>query len=282
MTAKTKSNSPQLAFEFCLNTTGCTELINRYVSYPWSFTQPFYLGDGPTGMATVIPQSVSGGLFRGDDLFQSVVVGTQASVQLASQGATLVNNKRQGTGAFSKWNLVVKDGGWLEVLNDPVILGTGAALHQNWSIEVAPSSTLLLIDAWTYRSESGSPAFLSLSNELSISRPGGQLLGVERTFATCDALLEQQDAFGFRAEAFVNGLILTSLEEDTLSIHFLEQLTRADGCWVGLSRIPNGGGVAIRAACASASVIAPFSELMWQTFRRLLLGVEPDRRRRGL
>ena len=215
-------------------------------------------------------------------LVQSVIVGSEASIHLATQGATLVNSKRRGAGPSSEWKLVVKEGGWMEVFSDPVVLGAGASLHQNWSIEASPSSTLLLIDAWTYRAEAGLPAFDFFSNELSVCRPGGQLLGVERTFATCKALMEQQGAFGFRAEAFVNGLILTSRDDDSVSTYFAEKLIGEEGCWVGLSPMPNGGGVAVRAACASASIIAPFSEMMWRTFRYWLLGAEPARRRRGL
>ncbi|SVB80552.1 uncharacterized protein METZ01_LOCUS233406, partial [marine metagenome] len=64
----TTSDASQLSLRFCRSRHERTELTQRSVTYPWSLTQPFYLEDGPPGMATVIPQSLSGGLFRGDIL----------------------------------------------------------------------------------------------------------------------------------------------------------------------------------------------------------------------
>jgi len=273
---------PQLSLGLSRGRGGRTELTERRVAYPWSLTQPFHLEDGPPGMATVIPQSSSGGLFSGDVLRQCINVKAGAAVHLASQGATLAHARRKGDGARSEWRLQIDDGGWLEVLNDPLVLGPDAAVRQHWSLRVAPGSTCLLIDAWTWLQNGEAPAFDCLHNEIQIHRPDGKSLALERATVHAGDLQRLQSAFASPLQGFVSGLLFCPGIDNALTALLSERLDKIENSWVGVSPLPDEAGIAVRAACISNSALAPVSETIWQVFRQWRLGREPARRRRGL
>lgn len=281
MRALTASDAPQLSLCFSRGPGGRTELTRRRVAYPWSLTQPFHLEDGPSGMATVIPQSSSGGLFRGDALRQSITVKAGAAVHLTSQGATLAHARRGGDGASSEWRLQVDDGAWLEVLNDPLVLGPDAAVRQRWSLRIAPAATCLLIDAWTWLHHDGAPLFDCFRSEIEIRRPNGDLLALERAAVGSGDVGRLQATFVSPIQGFVSGLLLCPGIDASLSTNLGERLDKIKNCWVGVSTLPGEVGLAVRASCVSAGAIAPVSEAIWKGFRQWRLGCEPAQRRRG-
>ncbi|MDA1101832.1 MAG: urease accessory protein UreD [Proteobacteria bacterium] len=282
MSAPATGDLPQLSLCFSRGRGGRTELTARRVAYPWSLTQPFHLEDGPSGMATVIPQSASGGLFSDDVVRQCIIVKASAAVHLASQGATLAHARRAGDGARSEWRLQVDDGGWLEVLNDPLVLGPDAAVRQHWSLQVAPGGTCLLIDAWTWLRNGAAPAFECLQSEIHIRRPDGKSLALERATVRAGDIERLQSAFAAPVRGFVNGLLLCPGIDHSLTALLSQRLDEIEHGWVGISTLPNEAGIAVRAACLSNGAMAPVSETIWQVFRQWRLGREPARRRRGL
>ncbi len=282
MRALAAGDLPQLSLGFSRGRGGRTELTERRVAYPWSLTQPFHLEDGPSGMATVIPQSSSGGLFSGDVLRQGIIVRDGAAVHLTSQGATLAHARRKGDGTRSEWRLQVDEGGWLEVLNDPLVLGPDAAVRQHWSLQVAPDSTCLLIDAWTWLHDGEAPAFDCLHNEIHIRRPDGKSLALERATVHAGDIERLQLAFASPLQGFVSGLLICPGIDTTLTALLSDRLDKIENSWVGVSTLPDKAGVVVRAACISNSAMAPVSETIWQVFRQWRLGHEPAQRRRGL
>ena len=278
----TTSDTSQLSLRFCRGRHERTELTQRNVAYPWSLTQPFHLEDGPPGMATVIPQSLSGGLFRGDILLQSRSVEADAAVHLASQGATLAHAKRGGQGAISEWRLQVDDGGWLEVINDPLVLGSDAAVRQCWSLQIAPTGTCLLIDAWTWLGHDGAPLFDCFDNIIEICRPQGNVLASEHAVVGNGEVERLQAAFASPIQGFVNGLLLCPGIDASLSNSLGQQLDGIENCWVGVSTLPGEVGLVVRAACISATAMTPVSDTIWKVFRQWRLGCEPAPRRRNL
>ena len=278
----TTSDGSQLSLRFCRSHHERTELTERSVAYPWSLTQPFHLKDGPSGMATVIPQSLSGGLFRGDILSQSIAIEAGAAVHLASQGATLVHARRGGEGAISKWSLQVDEGGWLEVLNDPLVLGSDAAMRQCWSIQIAPTGTCLLIDAWTWLGPDGAPLFDCFENRVEIRRPEGNLLALERSVVGSGEIERLQTAFASPIQGFVSGLLLCPMIDSSLTARLGQQLDEIKNCWAGVSMLPGEVGIVVRAACISAVAMTPVSDTIWNVFRQWRLGCEPTPRRRNL
>jgi urease accessory protein len=233
-------------------------------------------------MATVIPQSASGGLFRDDVLRQCIRVGAGAAVHLASQGATLAHARRGGDGALSEWRLRVDDEGWLEVLNEPLVLGPDAAVRQRWSIQIAPAGTCLLIDSWTWLHHDGAPLFDCFNSEIEICRSDGSLLALERAAIGRRDLERLQAASASPIQGFVSGMLLCPGIDASLTARLGERLDEIENCWVGVSTLPGAAGLAVRAACATAGAIAPVSETIWQVFRQWRLGREPAPRRRGL
>ena len=282
MSASNKSDVPQLALHFFRGRDERTELDRRIVTYPWSLTQPFYLKSGPTGMATVIPQSSSGGLYRGDVQRQCISVDTSAAVHLASQGATLAHAVCKGKSSQSKWDLTVADGGWLEVLNDPLVLGSDSDVQLKWSIKVGPIGTCLLIDSWTWLNQDDKPLFNNFNSEIIVQRPKRNILALERAMVSRRDVERLQDVFTSNIRGFVNGLLFCPKIDPSLTILFQTSLNEIKNCWIGVSTLPGEVGIVIRAACGSAGVIAHVSETIWDVFRRWRLGSKPEPRRRSL
>ena len=277
-----KSDAPQMSLHFFRGRDERTEMNRNIVTYPWSLTQQFHLEGGPFGMATVIPQSSSGGLYRGDVQRQCISVETGAAVHLTSQGATLAHAVREGKCSQSKWDLTVADMAWLEVLNDPLVLGSDANVQQFWSIEVGPNGTCLLIDSWTWLNQDDKPLFNNFNSEIVVQRSKGNILALERAVVNRKDVERLQDVFASNIRGFVNGLLFCPEIDSSFTAHLENNLNKINDCWIGVSALPSEVGILVRAICGSPGLIAVVSETIWNVFRQWRLGSKPEARRRGL
>jgi urease accessory protein len=283
------TTAPHLALRFARRRGDRTELVARRVAYPWSLTRPFYLDTAPSGMATVIPQSCSGGLYRGDRLRQEISVGAGAAVHVATQGATLAHAATHSDGdggeSVSSWSFNLAEDALLEFVPAPLVLGGQAAVRQTIDATLAPGARLFLVDAWTWLETDGRPAFRHTRNEVRLSDSAGRLLALERSETTADGLERQRATVSAPIRALATAIIAghagTPPWPDQRAA-LTTTLASLPDCWTGVSELPNDSGLLLRAACANAEHLRAWTQSVWHAVRRLDHGAAPPSRRRGL
>ena len=109
MTAVADNPAAQLELRFAPDVGGVTRVVQRRVCYPYVFLKPFWFGDQPTGIATAIIQSSSGGLFGGERLLQRLRLAPHAAVHLTNQAATIVHAMRGHAATVQRenWSLAL-------------------------------------------------------------------------------------------------------------------------------------------------------------------------------
>ena len=274
---------PHLALRFARRGGGRTELVSRRVAYPWSLTRPFYLDKAPPDMATVIPQSVSAGLYRDDRLRQDISLEPGSAVHVATQGATLAHAARDGSESASSWSFDLAEDSLLEYVPDPLVLGGQSAVRQSIEATLAPGARLLLVDAWTWLEIDGRPAFHHYRNEVRLKNSAGHLLALDRSKTTADSLERQRAAYPAPARALATAMIAghagaTPWPDRRAAL--TAALTSLPDCWSGVSELPNYSGLILRAACTSAERLCAWTQSVWHECRRLDHGTAPPSRRR--
>jgi urease accessory protein len=117
-----------------------THLARRTQRFPLRMTTPLRVDDADPGMAFVIVQNPTGGVFAGDRLELRVAAGPDARVHVRTQSATKVYDMAGGS-AESIVDLEIADGAYLEYVPDPVIPQAGASLTQRTTIAVTRGGT---------------------------------------------------------------------------------------------------------------------------------------------
>lgn len=262
----------QLDLAFAPVADGRTGLSRRRLSYPWAMTQPFHMDAVPTGMATVVPQSAAGGLFAGDRLSQQVEVAAGAAAHVTTQGATVVHAGRDGRHAENAWHLSVAPDGWLEMLNDPLVLFADADLRHRVVIDA--EGTCVYADGVGWHPE---PAFHRYAAEIEVRRDG-RLLALERVDITADDVRREQAA----TPKPVGGLglmLFVNVDAERLADPLRDAAADA---WAGIGTLPNDAGLAVRLATETLGAMPPLQQRLWQVFREVTTGATPESRRKGL
>jgi urease accessory protein len=120
--------------------TGRTILAGSHQEPPLKVVRAFTLDDGS---ALAHLHNVSGGLLGGDRLALSVRVGTGASVQLTTTGATRVYRPREEAGPVTQSNEIsVGENALLEYVPDAIIPFAGARYSQRTTIHLTSGAGL--------------------------------------------------------------------------------------------------------------------------------------------
>lgn len=262
----------QLDLGFTRGPDGRTGLARRRVSYPWALARAFHLDAAPAGMATVMPQSSAGGLYPGDRLLQSVAVDTDAAAHVTTQGATVVHAGRDGRRAESDWRLDVAAGGWLEVINDPLVLFPDADLRMR--IDIDARGVCVFADGF-----GGHPgaAFRRLASDLTIRR-GGRVVARERVDISGADLAREQAAMRHGA-AGVGVMLFLNVGSADLAAALR---AAAGDDWVGIGELPNDAGLSARLVTPTLGGLPVLQRRLWVAFRLATTGHVPGDRRKGL
>src|SRR5690606_19591985 len=114
--------------------------------YPYTFLKPFWFGDRPPGVATVMLQSASGGLFGGEDLAQVVTLAAGAAVHMTTLAATVVHAARMHPPTTQQVRVALGAHAYFEYLPEPLILFPGAHIAQRLAITLDASARCILGD----------------------------------------------------------------------------------------------------------------------------------------
>ena len=163
---------------------GRTILAERRVLYPYAITAPI----NRAGVAELTLQSISGGIYGGETLSQRIDVSENASAKLIQPAATTVRRNN----ACQNIQLTTGENASLLYLTRPLIMVSGSALRQNWTITLAPGAAVILFDGFLAHTPDSTWHFTS---RLTARTPTGKLLATER-METSGHHLTAYKAFG--------------------------------------------------------------------------------------
>ncbi|MGF1502671.1 MAG: urease accessory protein UreD [Paracoccaceae bacterium] len=221
---------------------GTTRLVRAHRRYPWSMTRAFWHGGGPPGLATVIPQSVSGLRIGGDRVAQQVEAGPGAALQLAFAGAELIQPARSGAPAELIWGASAEPDALLEIVQPPTVLRPGAELSATARLAVGPGALLLWSEVLTWTD----PEAFRLSSDLRVATDDHATAALARLVLDPDALRAAARPDGAVPRALGQVLCLgetaarraTGLAPDLLAAVGPET-------YAGAAALPNAAGLAV-------------------------------------
>ncbi len=289
MNAVTDRFSAQLELAFAPDADGCTRVVQRRVRYPYTFLKPFWFDDRPRGIATVLLQSGSGGLFGGEQLAQQVRLEPGAAVHVTTQAATIVHAARGYPATIQNVRLQVSRDAFLEYLPEPLILFPGARLQQHIVAELDTCATLVIADGYMSHDPDGNDTpFDNYSNNLEVISPQGRLLFADRVAVAGSDFARSLriDNVPWRATGlFVVAAphLHTRHAEITAALQLAMDAiaaSRREALYAAAAALPNSAGVVCRIAARRGEDLRAALAVCSQHARILLTGSPPPRRRK--
>jgi urease accessory protein len=235
--------------------TGPTRLVSRRVSYPFSVANVFRLDPALRGMATVILQSASGGLFEGENLSLSITAEPGALARFTTPSAAVVHGMHGGGMACQDVTLKADADSWLEYLPKPLILFPGSRLRQRITIKAEAGASVLACDGFFMHTPCGVEGnFDLLDTATEIYRAGIGIVARERMRVTGDTIAKGLPGLSGDFRAFGWIALIGGPEEAGTAI-----LDAVAGCgeavYAGASRLPGDCGVMVRIAARDGGAL---------------------------
>lgn len=273
--ATTRDVTAELSF---VNGGGRTVLARQYVPYPFHITRPFALDRHLPGLAAMYLQSASGGLYRGDRLRLNIEGGVGAMAHLTSQSATVVH-RTPGNPARLSTSITVGARAFLALTNDPFILFPEADFLSSIDVAMAPDGRAIISDGFATHDPKGlGRPFERLETRTRILGEDGRHIATDRgaiggpMFAGPDSPLGHYRAMG--------NMLVLGPRLDEIDPHILSVELDALGCCVGMSELPNGGGLVIRCLAETGGHLARGMDRLFTFGFVALMGQSPARRRK--
>ena len=226
-----------------------TVLADRHVSYPFFVTAPLR---GHGASAEVIVQSVSGGLFGGDRVAQTVTLGDGAEAVIRMPSATVVHNRRGKTPSTQTVTLRAGDGAALFYLPRPLILLPGSELSQSMEITLGRGSAVLIQDGFLMHDPHGDPsATRALDARVTIRSASGRLLALDRMRVTDEVVVAAAPGVTGGYRAFGTAwLLLETTSEVYRQLKAAVSLLPTEGCacYLAMTPLRANSGVMVRIA----------------------------------
>ena len=274
------NEGPQAALRFARAPDGRSYIARQRVGYPFHITRPFHFDEAPAGTLTLYLQSVSGGIYQGEDLRMVCNAGVGSAAHVTTQAATIVH-RMPAAPARQTVALAAADGALLEYLPDPLIMFPGARLTSVLEIEASADATVIASESFAHHDPGGeNRRFESFETALRISDESGRLLVLERYALTGDRLAEGAgEIAGWPAQgSFV--VAHRGPAREPILAELRAALAPTDSFYGGASALPNGAGVGVRLLARDGARLRSGLEAAWRAVRRALYGAEPARRRK--
>lgn len=257
---------------------GRTVLARQRVPYPFHITRPFALDRDMPELATIYLQSASGGLYRGDRLHLDIRAGNGAMAHLTSQAATVVH-RTPGAPARLATSITVGEGAFLALTNDPFILFPEAAFISAMDVTLAGSARAIVSDGFaTHDPEGLGRPFERLETRVRIVDESGRLVATDRGAISGTAFAGAHSPLGpYRA---MGNMLVLGPRHSEIDPHEVTAALDALGCCVGLSELPNGGGLVIRCLALSGGHLARGMDRLFALAFNSIIGQSPARRRK--
>ena len=274
------NDGPQAALRFARAPDGQSYIARQRVGYPFHITRPFYLDDEPAGALTLYLQSVSGGIYQGEDLRMTCAADAGSSAHVTTQAATIVH-RMPAAPARQAVALKAADGALLEYLPDPLILFPGARLSSVLEIDAAPDATVIASESFAHHDPGGEERrFDRFEAEMRLSDGNGRLLALER-YATSGERLAP--GAGQAARLPAQGSLVVAHRgpsREAILTALREALPPTDALYAGASALPNEAGIGVRLLARDGAALRRGLEAAWRAVRLVLHGAPPAPRRK--
>lgn len=271
---------PQAALRFARAPDGCSYIARQRVGYPFHITRPFYLDEAPAGALTLYLQSVSGGIYQGEDLRMTCAAGPGSAAHVTTQAATIVH-RMPAAPARQSVALEAAGGALLEYLPDPLIMFPGARLTSVLEIEADDDATIVASESFAHHDPGGEDRrFERFAAEMRIRDTGGRLLALERYEVAGSRLApgESQAARWPAQGSFVVAHRGEGCEAILAGLRIA--LAPTEALYAGVSMLPNEAGIGARLLARDGAHLRAGLEAAWRAVRLALHGVPPARRRK--
>ena len=280
MPAPRPNEGPQAVLRFARAPDGRSFIARQRVGYPFHITRPFYFDEAPAGALTLYLQSVSGGIYQGEDLRMTCSADAGSAAHVTTQAATIVH-RMPAAPARQTVALEAEDGALLEYLPDPLIMFPGARLTSVLEIEASEGATVIASESFAHHDPGGEDRrFDRFEAELRIRDEGGSLLALERYAVAGDRLAQ---GAGQIARWPAQGSVVVAHRgpaRDSILAGLRGALARTDDFYGGASALPNEAGVGVRLLAADGARLRRGLEAAWQAVRLALYGAPPAPRRK--
>ena len=271
---------PQAALRFSRAPDGRSFVSRQRVGYPFHITRPFYLDEAPRGGLTLYLQSVSGGIYQGEDLRLACVAEPGSVAHVTTQAATIVHRMPAG-GARQTVRLEAAQDAFLEYLPDPLILFPGARLESVLDIAAHRDATVIACEGFAHHDPGGDDRrFDRFRAEMRIGDESGRLLALER-YAVAGARLARGagQAAPWPAQG---GLVVVhrGAARAALGAALRAAVTGEGAVYGGASALPNESGVAARLLARDGAALRRALAAAWRSARLVLHGAPPADRRK--
>ena len=274
------NDGPQAALRFARAPDGQSYIARQRVGYPFHITRPFYLDDVPAGALTLYLQSVSGGIYQGEDLRMTCAAGAGSAAHVTTQAATIVH-RMPAAPARQTVALKAAEGAVLEYLPDPLIMFPGARLASLLEIDAAPDATVIACESFAHHDPGGADRrFDRFEAEMRLRDESGRLLALER-YATAGDRLAPGRSRAARWPA--QGSLIVAHRgpaRDSLLTALRAALAPTEAFYGGASALPNEAGVGARLLARDGAALRRGLEAAWRAARLTLYGVSPAQRRK--
>jgi urease accessory protein len=271
----------QLDLSFRRHPERGTYLDRRVFRWPFTLSRGFRLDSVPSGMLTLILQTVSGAIQADDALVQRICVGAGAAAHVTTQGATMVYRAPAGMCATDTIELEVENGGVLEYLPEPRILFPESSLSQRLLLRAAPLGIAMLSEGFVLHDPTGQGRpFRSYTSEVVIEQPAGCVIALDRI--DLDAMPVRG---GRRAQYAAHGTLLVVAPLPPPALEALcrdieARVSGAPGIYAAASVLPQEAGVGLRVAATDGRHLRTALTAGWFAARQHLFGCEPAPRRK--
>lgn len=276
MNAPAQTATAQLDLSFARAPSGETYLARQYAGFPFHVTRALQLDTEPSGMATVVLQSLGAGLLQGDRLAMAIAVQPGAEAHVTTQGSSVVHTMAR-EGARQDAALVVGEGGSLEYLLRPMILFPQADVTTTLEIVLHEGANVIWCDGYlTHDPHMQDGHFKRLVTETALRDGSGALLALDRFEIDGSVMSESGVMAGFAVHASI-GIAGPDVDEE-LAVLWREALATADGVYGGVSSLPGAVGLFCRLLARDGVALRGATLALWRAMRMRRFGVEPGAR----
>jgi len=235
---------------FHADARGRSFLGRQFVRYPTHVGRVLYTDEQRPDACNMALQSVSGGLFEGDDVAGRLQADGAARATVWTSASTIVHGMRGGA-ARQSLRLAARAGAVLAYWPEPLILFPGGRLHSRTTVQVDGRSAVLLCESMlAHDPASGGAPFAALKSGVDVCGDNGELLARERLhLAGADwqaARPGLSGRYGVHA-----GLWIVCRAAGVPSLHGLREtlaslVAEDDALYAGACELPNHAGLLIR------------------------------------
>lgn len=259
-----------------------TAIARQFVSYPFHMTRPFHLDDDIPALLTTYQQSCSGGLYRGESLFNHFDVGPHAAAHITTQSGTIVHDCH-GETANLRTEVFLGSGAFVALMPEPVILFPGAACDFNCSIELGDQSVLILGDALTWYdpfvvTDCWRINRSSYRSDITLRDASGRLL--LRDVSMASGISTHALASPVGPWSVVGTYLLAGPAARLPQRQVIEALAGQNGLAAGVTELPNRAGFGVRCLAVDAHAARSFAEELFALGAEAALGARPALRRK--